>query len=338
MIEKVSGLCAFALFLFAANSTAQACTLNTGPIVSFEMMSATAYRDNTLPSNALFSHVRLDRPHPESLPLEIRENVSADAKPLQVEEISTQNHDSGSQRLIESHWRPSEPLRAGTQIRVVDCPMCEWNTIVGEDHIAPPMPRLSLASVGEPFDDDCVGEIRQTIIIDIALESSPPEKNLNAFIFQAPDAETASETQTLRYAQPLDENNTRLVYTMSSFYNLEAKFCLAIELEDGAGNRSPRSKPLCLDLTPQHTPPSEEPDMAPSMEPTMEPAPMMEPPEASEPVRPMAHDSDIEDPGCSTITSAPGQRPIGALFLALLIGLFGGSRRLRNHNLSDTIR
>lgn len=328
LFEKLLIPCAFAVTTFTMLPGAIACTINSGPLYSYEFLGLVPYQDNTLPANARVLHARINRPQPDALPLEVRQDPRALPEPLMLEEVSTRAHDTGNLRLVTSHWSPVEPLATGAQIRIEGCDSCDWLTVVDEDLTAPPAPTLVFIKAEEAHVDDCTGEVARTLVLGVSHDAPSPEKRMNAFIFHGNDASSAKNSSSPRFVQPLTDDNTILAYRMSSFHNLEHTFCLAIELEDGAGNRSPRSTPLCMELGPTELP-HEELDMSADMNAdiSVDMEGGMEPTELMEPLPPSTPDNS-EEPTCtSTPYKPPTKDKAWSLFLAAGVLL----RRRSNH-------
>lgn len=146
------------------------------------------------------------------------------------------------------HFEPTIPLQEGDRVRPSECSECPWATISSEDNSPPGQPSLRFEGYTsfEPNDECYFGELgRMSLKVDLGQPTPTHELLLLVYIHPTEEEVIASSrpmrVTRARYFRLFDFYQDYLEY-----FSPYEPFCVAIELEDLAGNRSPRSEPLCL--------------------------------------------------------------------------------------------
>jgi len=236
---------ATAVLLCWAPTIGLACSPDTDSAIGGSYGEPFFYTDNTLPSNfqVVFASAAVDRSPPRWAVNRADERVE-----IAFEVARTYEYGIGLDGTA-TVWRPTQPLNPGDEIEQLDC--CIVGTLSEPDTMAPPQPVLSLESFRPSETTDDCGPQGADILTLRAGFSIVPEKQLLGSIYVGRTAEEVRAAERVAHIRNVFHSAPGYKLSMylypGGLASAAEPFCVAVELEDTAGNRGERSEPLCFD-------------------------------------------------------------------------------------------
>ena len=261
----LSSLCL--AYICLSSSYTYACSPNTGNAVGGDFFYIQHIETEELPENFRF----IVSSYFESSPEWELETENQTFEKVNFELESDFSYGTDNLKRNVNIWRPIG-LKIGDRLRTKHCNSnCVVLTIVSSDDVAPAKQKLSLPEF-KPYpdpNDDC----RFGSLGSLKLRMSPGEEegallSPMVFVYIGDTPEEAQQAETpFSVSTGYNEPDTLWVGLNEALTDVAplSGFCLAVELMDGAANRSPRSESFCWDgIPPNQEVPS---DMGGQMEP-----------------------------------------------------------------------
>lgn len=241
----------FTLFAFIApicliSSVSIACTPATDSAIGGSYGEIITNRDGTIPSNFRILHASAINDTytiPQWAVWKEGELVDIEFELLQTYEYGTGLNGTATV------WKPVQQLNPGENIEIRDC--CSMSTLSTPDTVAPPQPVIWLDRYRptEPT-DECIPQGADSLTLG-ARFFNVTEKSLLGMIYIGKTAEEAQSTSRISHIRQVYRSQPD--YKVSMFLypgglaSADEPFCVAVELEDTAGNRGMRSESLCFE-------------------------------------------------------------------------------------------